>query len=121
MKFKNPYWTNKTKIELLSRWIAVHCIAYYELDNNVVSDEMFDNNVKQLKSIASNDPKSFKLSSYYKVFKSVVNNNSVTGFDIPKKLKKLDPALYEELYSTAFRLIDRFAMKPSEAQDKKIT
>lgn len=47
MKFTDPI-TDKQKIECLQRWIIVHSILYYELDNPLVSDMIFDGNCKHL-------------------------------------------------------------------------
>lgn len=103
MKFNNPYWSIKTKLELLEKWIIVHSIIYYELNTNIVSDEMFDNNCKQLVKGISKYTKEFKESKYYKVFKSF---DGSTGFDLYPKLNSKEK---KELKQLAEYLIRKYA------------
>jgi len=88
MKFINPYISELDKIQLLQRWILVHSYLYYELDDATVSDEMFDNNCKQLKQMLNKNKATD--SRYYKIFIGFDGN---TGFDLysktPKELRKL--------------------------------
>lgn len=42
------YWSDVTKIGYLQRYIIVHSIIYYELDDNVISDKEFDSAARQL-------------------------------------------------------------------------
>lgn len=87
MNFRNPYWDYKTKMQLLERWILIHSIIYYELDSNVVSDEMFDKNCVQLVKLIKSFPKEFEKTKYHKVFKSF---DGSTGFDLYSKLSRED-------------------------------
>jgi hypothetical protein len=48
MKFMNPYFSVKQRIETLERWILVHSYLYYELDKSIVDDRKFDKNALQL-------------------------------------------------------------------------
>ena len=48
MNFRNPYLSEVEKINLLQRWILVHSLLYYELDDSIVKDRMFDINCQQL-------------------------------------------------------------------------
>jgi hypothetical protein len=65
MEFNNPYFTKLNKIELLQRWILIHSFLYYQLNYNVVSDERFDNNCRQLKELKGKYPKTYKRSKFY--------------------------------------------------------
>ena len=87
MTFKNPYWGTKTKIDLLSKWIIVHSIIYYELNNNIVTDQMFDDNACQLAGLISEDRQVFGQSKWFYVMQDF---NGKTGFDIYKKLHNHD-------------------------------
>lgn len=87
MKFSNPYWSNKLKISTLQRWLIVHSILYYELDNAIVSDKMFDANAYQLVQLQADFPKEAKKSQYWYVF---YDFDGTTGFDIYDRLTKAD-------------------------------
>lgn len=100
MKFKNPYWDAKTKIELLSKWIIVHSILYYELDSPLVSDQEFDKNARQLVEMVNQNKEEFKSSKWYYVLKDF---DATTGFHIYGKLKKSDQG---KLYCFAKYLIE---------------
>lgn len=85
MKFTNPYWKPRTKIELLQRWILTHSFLYYDLNYNVVSDEMFDNNCEQLREFIEKYPKSWKKSKYYYAMKEF---DGSTGFGFVELLNE---------------------------------
>lgn len=85
MEFKNPYWTNATKIQMLQQWILVHSILYYEFAESIVSDMTYDKNAAQLVKLMDKHPKSANKSRYAYVFEGYEGS---TGFDLPNKLKK---------------------------------
>lgn len=85
MKFICPYWRPKTKIDLLQRWILVHSFIYYELNESVVSDQMFDSNCLQLYKLKVKYKQSYKESNYYYAMK---NFDGSTGFGYFEKLSK---------------------------------
>lgn len=85
--FKNPYWTNKSKIQMLERWILVHSLLYYEFNTSIISDEMYDKNSKQLAEMIKKYPNSFKQTKYYYCFKGF---DGSTGFDLYDKLTQYD-------------------------------
>ena len=87
MKFTNPYWSNKLKISSLQRWVIVHSILYYEMDSSIVSDQMFDDNAKQLVKMQSQFPVEAEYSDYWYVF---YDFDGSTGFDLFGRLKKKD-------------------------------
>lgn len=47
MIFNNPYWSTRTKLDLLARWLIVHSIIYYEIGTSIISDKSFDDNSRQ--------------------------------------------------------------------------
>jgi hypothetical protein len=100
MKFGNPYWSNKTRIELLQKWIIVHSIIYYELNTNIISDSMFDANSKQLVELIKSDQEACRASKWYKVFKGF---DGSSGFDLYSKLSR---EKQKELMGLATHLID---------------
>ena len=79
MKFNNPYWGSRVQIEMLQRWIIIHSIIYYELDENVVSDKMFDNNAKQLVDMQAKFPEVAEKSRYWYAFEDF---DGSTGFNL---------------------------------------
>jgi len=83
MKFINPYFTTKDKIELLQRWLLVHGYIYYELNDNVIEDHLYDSNSMQLLRYINKYPKTFKRSRYYKAF---IDFDGSTGFGLYEKL-----------------------------------
>lgn len=85
MIFNSPYWSNKTKIELLQRWILVHSYLYYELNTSVVDDHMYDANSKQLVNLQDSHRKAFKESIYYYAMKEF---DGSTGFGYVQKLNQ---------------------------------
>lgn len=90
MKFSQPF-TDQDKIQLLERSILVNSFAYYELDQNLLSDYQYDMNTRQLLELKRTSPEAFKKSRYYKYFD---NFESGTGFDLASRLKK-DKRLYK--------------------------
>jgi len=84
MIFSSPYWDNKTKLDMLARWIIFHSYMYYELDNSVVTDDMFDSNCKQFVKLAKEDNASFK---EHKFYYAMYDFDGSTGFDLFKRLR----------------------------------
>jgi hypothetical protein len=68
MFFDNPYFTPYEKICLLERWILVHSYIYYTLDDNLVSDNVYDKNTRQLAKLLKMFPKSANAATYSKAF-----------------------------------------------------
>lgn len=87
MKFANPYWSNKLRIEALQRWIIVHSILYYEMDNSVVEDKQFDANAKQLVQMQQDYEDEAKETQYWYMF---YDFDGSTGFDLYSRMKKKD-------------------------------
>jgi len=93
LKFNNPYWTIKTRLQLLERWIIIHSIIYYRLNTSIVEDTMFDNNCNQLVRGIKKYPKEFKQTKYYYCFKEF---DGSTGFDLYSKLNAKDKDKLEQ-------------------------
>jgi len=79
----NPYFTILEKINLLCKWLTVHSIIYYVHHTNIVSDQIFDNNCKQLVNMIENNPEIFKESHYHYYMHDF---DGSTGFDLPNRL-----------------------------------
>lgn len=84
MKFSKPF-TDLEKIQLLQRSILVNSFAYYELDQNILSDYQYDMNTRLLLELKRSNPEAYKESRYYKYFD---NFESGTGFDLTGRLRK---------------------------------
>lgn len=88
MIFKNPYFTNAEKCNMLQRWLIVHSILYYERDSSVISDFDYDANVKQLLNLMSEMSKQeLKKTRFWYVFKDF---DGSTGFYFYKRLTEQD-------------------------------
>ena len=92
MKFMNPYWGNITKMCLLQRWILVHSVIYYTMDESVVDDAMFDNNSRQLVALQKEHSDLAPRTIYWYVFKDF---DGTTGFDLYARLNPQDRKFIE--------------------------
>jgi NADH/NAD ratio-sensing transcriptional regulator Rex len=105
MRFKNPYWSNKTKIELLQKWILVHSIIYYQFDDNIATDAKYDANSKQLAELIKIDPGAHKASKWYYVFKDYGKDGSTTGYYLFTNLKKRDKVELSNLAEYVLKIV----------------
>lgn len=78
-------FTDKEKIQLLQRSILVNSYAYYELNENILSDYQYDMNTRQLLQLKQLNPEAFRKSKYYRYFD---NFESGTGFDLTSRIRK---------------------------------
>lgn len=116
MQFNNPYLENVERIELLQRWLIVHSIIYYEMDKNVVSDIMFDNNCRQLIEMKNKYKKSYKNSFYYPIMKDF---DGSTGFHLSDGLKKWDKKHHKYLSTIATHVIKISEGNNDKSKNKK--
>lgn len=86
-KLPMRYWNEKTKIEYIQRRILVYSIAYYELNNNIVSDKYYDELSKQLVVLQNKNKSVVKETQYGYVFQDF---DGSTGFDLYHKLNDSD-------------------------------
>ena len=94
------YWDVKTKIEYLQRRIIVYSIAYYELNNNIVSDKYYDEVSKQLVVLQNENKSVVKETMYGYVFHDF---DGSTGFDLYDKLNKKDKEYLMEITQMVLR------------------
>lgn len=104
MKFHKPF--NPTeKIQLLQRSILVQSFAYYELNENLLSDFQYDDNAKQLIALIKKHPEEFEQSRYYEYFYDYCpedeNTHYTSGYDLLVRVRKNDPELYRYLHMDA--------------------
>ena len=108
MKFDQPF-SALEKIQLLQRSILVNSFAYYEMNENILSDFQYDDNAKQLAELKNEYPEEFKRSRYYEYFYDFCNDDGMhntSGFDLLRKIEKQDPDLYRHIWIDAALALD---------------
>jgi hypothetical protein len=107
MKFRTPY-NPVEKIQLLQRSILVNSFAYYDLNENILSDHQYDANALQLAELRQQYPEEFKRSSYYPYFYDYCSDEThyTSGFDLLERVRKKDPDLYRRLHLDAALALD---------------
>lgn len=104
MKFHHPFSVVE-KIQLIQRWILVQSFAYYELNENIVSDFKYDANAKQLERLVMENPEDAKRSRYYDYFYDFFDESDGThmtsGFDLLERVKRRDKNLYKRIHMDA--------------------
>jgi hypothetical protein len=109
MKFNTPF-NAVEKIQLLQRSILVNSFAYYELDDNILSDFQYDANARQLADLKKEHPEEYKRSRYYEYFKDFCSEDDEThytsGFDLIEKVRRSEPELYRYLRMDAALALD---------------
>ena len=103
MIFDKCLFTDKEKIELLERSIMVNSYAYYELDENILSDYQYDTNTRQLLELRQSAPEAFEQSRYYSYFYDFVSG---TGFDLLKRIRD-DKELFWKVRTDALMALER--------------
>ena len=101
MKFANPYWSEKLKMSALQRWLIVHSILYYEMNDSVVSDKTFDANAKQLVKMQKENPEEAKETTYWYMF---YDFDGSTGFDLYDRLSNKDKKYLMHIASLVLKL-----------------
>lgn len=87
LKFNNPKFTVKDKIELLQRFILINSYLYYELGLTIISDHRFDDECRQLCSLKLEHPEEYKNARYSY---AMMDFDGSTGFDLMGKLNEND-------------------------------
>ena len=83
-----PYFTDVEKCNFLQRYVLVHCILYYELNESVIPDKQYDEAAKQLYNIMHQlEGFDSERTQYGYVFWDFVPD---TGFDLYSKLNEKD-------------------------------
>lgn len=96
-----PYWSLKTKIEILQRRVIVYSLQYYEMNETVVSDRYFDDVSKQLVWYMKNtDEQVLRDTEYYYCLHDF---DASTGFFIKDRLNKFDLHYLSQIASLVIR------------------
>lgn len=99
MKF-NEQFTVVEKIQLLQRSILVNSLAYYELNENILTDFQYDANALQLAELQSQYPTEFRSSRYHDYFYDFCGDggaHNTSGFDLIERVRKKDAELYRHI------------------------
>lgn len=102
MNFSKPF-TDKEKIQLLQRSILVNSYAYYELDQNILSDYQYDMNARQLIQLKESNPEAYRKSRYYRYFD---NFEGGTGFDLTSRVRRANRKLFKNIARDAQLALD---------------
>ena len=109
MKFHMPF-TIVEKMQLLERSILVNSFAYYELNENILTDFQYDANARQLIGLIKEYPAEFKRTRYYDFFYDYCpedeNVHYTSGYDLLDRVKKADSEMYRRLHMDAARALD---------------
>lgn len=102
MKLDKPF-NIVEKIQLLQRSILVNSYAYYELNDNILSDFQYDANARQLEELAKQYPDEFERSRYYTYFNDFYDagEHATSGFDLLERVRKNDKELYRHIWIDA--------------------
>ena len=107
MKLDKPFNITE-KIQLLQRSILVNSFAYYELNDNILSDFQYDANARQLEELCKEHPDEFKRSRYYAYFNDFYDacEHATSGFDLLERVRKKDKELYQHIWIDAAFALD---------------
>ena len=108
MKFHKPF-SIVERIQLLERSILVNSFAYYELNENILSDFQYDANAIQLSELKRDHPEEFKRSKYYDYFYDYCQDSDAhytSGFDLIERVRKADEDLYRRIWMDAAWALD---------------
>lgn len=81
------YWSDITKAGYLQRYIIIHSIIYYELNESVISDKQFDSVARQLVKMQKRMKHELKDTMYYYC---MYDFDGSTGFDLYNRLIPFD-------------------------------
>ena len=99
MKFKEL--TPQEKIDYVARYIIVHSIIYYELNESVISDKLFDKKAAHLVKLMKKYPEETENSEYYR---AIYDFDGSTGFLLYHRLKKSQRRYLKQIARHVIRL-----------------
>lgn len=102
VKFRSPL-NIVERINLLERWILVQSFAYYELDENIAADSVYDANSHQLAEMLDQYPDESKRSRYRQYFYDFTGD---TGYHLIGRVQKGDPKMYRRIWRDACVALD---------------
>ncbi len=96
------YWTKEMLISWLQRFILIHCIIYYEFNDNVISDSKFDDKCRNLVHLQTEFYTDFEKSQYYYCFYDFTGE---TGYYLFNRLRPYDS---KRLTSIAWNVLSEY-------------
>lgn len=99
MKFKDL--TPQEKIDFAARYIILHSIIYYELNESVISDKRFDKKSALLVKLMNKYPEETRNSEYYR---AIYDFDGSTGFLLYGRLKKSQKKQLKKIARYVIRL-----------------
>lgn len=109
MKFHEPF-TIVERIQLLQRSILVNSFAYYELNENILTDFQYDANARQLVELMRKHPNEAARSKYHLYFHDYCPSDDThftSGFDLIERMRKQDDnGLYRNVWRDAVWALD---------------
>lgn len=102
VKFGAPF-NIVERINLLERWVLVQSFAYYELDENIAADSVYDKNSHQLAEMLEQYPDEAKRSRYSQYFYDFTGD---TGYHLIGRVQKADPDMYRRIWRDACMALD---------------
>lgn len=93
--------TPQEKIDFAARYIIIHSIIYYELDESVISDKKFDKKAATLVKLMKKYPEETENSEYYR---AIYDFDGTTGFLLYGRLKKSQRRYLKRLARHIIRL-----------------
>ena len=99
MKFKDL--SPQDKVDFAARYIIVHSIIYYELDESVIPDKKFDKKAAVLVKLIKKYPEEVKNSEYYR---AIYDFDGSTGFHLYSRLKKSQRRYLKQIARYVIRL-----------------
>lgn len=101
-----PWFSPLERIQALQRWVLVMCEAYYELNENIVSDYDYDMNCNDLFKLMDEHPHAASESRYAVIFKTFLPG-CTSGFELVRSLQVENPELYSRVVSDAQMALSR--------------
>lgn len=93
--------TPQEKIDFAARYVIVHSIIYYELNESVISDSKFDKKASALVKLMNKYPTETENSEYYR---AVYDFDGSTGFHLYSRLKKSQRRYLKKIARNVLRL-----------------
>lgn len=93
--------TTKEYIDFLQRYIMVHSYIYYELNNNIIRDQYYDEKARELTRYKNEYPDLWKQSMYYKQFGD--DYNGATGFTLYHDLDEHQQEIIRSIANSILR------------------
>ena len=99
MKFKDL--SPQDKIDFAARYVIVHSIIYYKMDDSVISDKKFDKKAAVLVKLIKKYPEDVKNSEYYR---AIYDFYGSTGFHLYSRLNTSQRRYLKQIARYVIRL-----------------